>query len=257
MDDFFFEAPIYWDKLSDAERKEYNEMKKAISSPACKTRRSKSVETFADVLETIKAYVMRGDEGDMIRGIVCGMYWSKDGDLAINTRQLRTLLNKCKSSINGSLQSLGYVSPHSTADTPSTIIGIFPFWKDNFRELRQWTIRRKLNKSKISISPRPIFFSSSVSKDEQNQKINDSETSSSTQESDDASKQTISKENENIEFEIIQTPPPAIVQTTDNQNEVGVELCFGLPSGVDEEILHPYDNSKDVWEMQMAQEFNL
>ncbi|EAY02753.1 hypothetical protein TVAG_466130 [Trichomonas vaginalis G3] len=144
---------VEWEKLSLSDREGYLRMRDMLTSPACKNRRNKSAETFVDVVETIKAFVMRGDSGDLQRGIVCGMYWVGE-DLAINTRQLRILLQKCKSSINGSLQMIGYASPVASTDTSSVLINLFPFWKDNFKELRQWTIRRKAQTPHTHVLPK-------------------------------------------------------------------------------------------------------
>ena len=135
-------VPMYWDKLSLQDQKEYEIMKEMLSSSKCKNRRNKSAETFQDVINTIKIYVMRGDDSDINRGIVCGLFWCGD-DLAINTRQLRLLLGRCKSSINGSLQMIGYTSPSSNSDQSSKLMTIFPQWKERFQEMRQWTLRHK------------------------------------------------------------------------------------------------------------------
>lgn len=144
---------VEWEKLSMTDREGYMSMRETLTSPACKNRRNKSAETFIDVIETIKNFVMRGDKDDLQRGIVCGMYWVGE-DLAINTRQLRILLQKCKSSINGSLQMIGYASPAASNDTSSILFNLFPFWKDNFRELRQWTIRRRVSNAHTMALPK-------------------------------------------------------------------------------------------------------
>ena len=134
--------PAFWDHLQESDKQQYNIMKTLLSSSQTKNRRNKSAETFQDVLDTIKLYVVRGDDNDLYRGIVCGIYWIND-DIVINTRQLRLLLDKCKSSINGSFQMIGYLSPSSSTDTTPILSKTFPFWKDNFKEIRQWTIRAK------------------------------------------------------------------------------------------------------------------
>ncbi|EAX97353.1 hypothetical protein TVAG_293580 [Trichomonas vaginalis G3] len=144
---------VEWEKLSLRDREGYLELRTMLTSPACKNRRNKSVETFVDVVETIKAFVMRDDSDDLQRGIVCGMYWVGE-DLAINTRQLRILLQKCKSSINGSLQMIGYASPTDANEASSILNKLFPFWKDNFKEMRQWTIRRKAKTPSTQVLPK-------------------------------------------------------------------------------------------------------
>ena len=61
--------------------------------------------------------------------------------IVVNTRQLRILLGRCKSSINGSFQSLGYIPIVPDINANSQFINSFSFFKDNSIELRQWTFR--------------------------------------------------------------------------------------------------------------------
>jgi hypothetical protein len=68
------------------------------------------------------------------------MCWIHDG-IAINTRQLRLLVGKCKSTINAMFQSIGYATIPSARDYANTLVEIFPVLKDNFAELRRWTVR--------------------------------------------------------------------------------------------------------------------
>jgi hypothetical protein len=93
------------------------------------------------MLEAIKAFAVRDDEDDWKRCIVCGVIWLP-GSIAINTRQLRLLIDKCKSSINGSLQRMGYSSVTSRGDTSKQLIEFVPKLPGNFSELRQWTVRQ-------------------------------------------------------------------------------------------------------------------
>ena len=263
MEDFFCDTPVFWDKLPASDKMEYSVLKKSISSPASKNRRKKSVEAFADIVETIKTYVMRGDSGDLYRGIVCGMYWSKEGDLAINTRQLRMLLNKCKSSINGSLQLLGYFSPHASTDTPAIIVNLFPFWKDNFRELRQWTIRRKTKESKVTVEPTPL-----VKLLNQNGKIiliensdydNTAEASEGEEEEENiaSSPSAIVTEEEENQFSIqdpLPSPipvPPSLPSSNDTTFEVGIDFGLDQPLNLNDSIPLPnYEiNGNELWDV--------
>jgi hypothetical protein len=83
---------------------------------------------------------MRNDGDDWKRGLVCGICWLNSG-IAVNTRQLRLLLSKCKSSINSMFQSIGFSSIPTTNDYEAALTAYFPLIKDNFAELRRWTIR--------------------------------------------------------------------------------------------------------------------
>jgi hypothetical protein len=134
------QLPSYWTLLDDTDKIAYATMREALSSSACKHRRHHAAQINQDILSTIRNFVMRNDTDDWKRALVCGICWL-NGDIAINTRQLRLLLSKCKSSINSMFQTLGYVSVPTTSDFGTALAAAFPVIKDNFGELRQWTIR--------------------------------------------------------------------------------------------------------------------
>ena len=112
-------------------------------------------ETLEEMLSAIRVFAERGDENDWRRYLVCGICWL-DNAIAINTRQLRLLLSKCKSSINGSLQKMGYITSTANMESRKILIPKIPLLKDNFNELRQWTIRCKNDDSeKMSRAANP------------------------------------------------------------------------------------------------------
>ncbi|EAX89551.1 hypothetical protein TVAG_086480 [Trichomonas vaginalis G3] len=157
--------PKYWERLSDTDKLMYVSLRASLSSPNCKNRRNKSAETFREIIDSLKTYVIRGDADDKNRALVCGIYWLKDS-IAINTRQLIKILSKCKSSINGSFQQLGYGTIPAGADSCSELIKAFPELKNNFAELRQWTIRQL-----ISATPNPSKLAEFIQRTYQVQNI--------------------------------------------------------------------------------------
>lgn len=132
--------PLFIELMSEADRREFDRIRLALASPACKHRRHHSNEINREILNMIKTFVVRNDGDDWKRALVCGIYWMPDG-IAINTRQLRILLSKCKSSINALFQNLGYTTVPASNDFASQLVRIFPLLKDNFPELRKWTPR--------------------------------------------------------------------------------------------------------------------
>lgn len=134
------QMPVFYNLLNDADKEAYNKMRITLSSPACKHRRHHSKELNREIVNTIKSFVVRNDPEDWKRALVTGIAWLPNA-IAINTRQLRLLLSKCKSSINALFQNLGYYTIPTTNDYSSSIISCFPLLKDNFAELRKWTIR--------------------------------------------------------------------------------------------------------------------
>jgi hypothetical protein len=132
--------PAYWDLIGDTDRAAYLTLRQTLSSSACKHCRHHSNEVNRDILNTIHTFVIRNDADDWKRALVCGICWLR-GSIAVNTRQLRLLVSKCKSSINAMFQNIGYVTVPTTTDYGAAIAQFFPSIKDNFAELRKWTIR--------------------------------------------------------------------------------------------------------------------
>ena len=163
-------TPQFIKLLSDADVAAYNKLRSDLSSPNCRNRRNKRLETFSEMLNSIQSFAIRKDDDDWKRCLVCGVLWLTNG-IAINTRQLRLLINKCKSSINGSLHRMGYSTVMCRGDTSNQLVEMIPLLKNNFPELRQWTVRQANVctpqpaiphfKSKpsvpVSVSPQPFY----------------------------------------------------------------------------------------------------
>jgi hypothetical protein len=59
----------------------------------------------------------------------------------VNTTQLKRLVFKCKSSINGSLKGLGCGVIVTDPSAGDELLKEIPYWRDNAAEFRRWTIR--------------------------------------------------------------------------------------------------------------------
>lgn len=132
--------PKFFDMLDSSDQERYNELRATLSSQMCRNRRGKRIETFAEMLSAIRRFCVRNDENDWKRCLVCGVCWLPSG-IAINNRQLSILIDKCKSSINGSLQKMGYTALQSRNESSESLRQAIPILKDNFNELREWTVR--------------------------------------------------------------------------------------------------------------------
>jgi len=144
-------SPIAW-QLSDTDMFLYVCLKSSVASSSAKCPRNLRLNTFSEALDAIKSFVCRSDKDDPIRGMVCGIYWLPDG-LAVNIHRLRQLVPKCKSSINGSLQKLGFTVNLGRSDCAQAVTSLFPFLKDNNPELRKWTIRKRSNCQTVESPP--------------------------------------------------------------------------------------------------------
>ena len=164
--------PKYYELLSKEDQAMYVSLRNGLSSHACRNRRGKRLETFSEMMNTIKQYCIRSSDSDWKRCLVCGVCWLPTG-IAVNTRHLSLLTDKCKSSINGSLQKMGYNTVQCRTEYSQPLIDQIPILKNNFNELREWTIRQYIAHtptptipfdptqmySAMMQSPMPAFYS--------------------------------------------------------------------------------------------------
>lgn len=149
--------PKYFYLLSPADQEAYMRIKEALSFHICRNVRNKRIETFSEILSIIKAFCVKNNQDDWKRSIACGICWLYNG-IAINTRQLSFLIDKCKSSINGSLQKIGYSTLQNRENSSTTLIEAIPFFRNNFSELREWTVRLF-----VAATPQPAMGSCNFS----------------------------------------------------------------------------------------------
>ena len=147
MDDKSFKPPRYFNLLTLSDQKKYIEVHQMLSSNICRNNRNKRIETFSDTLTAIHTfcYQTQDSSNDWKRCLVSGIIWLPNGYLGVNIRQFKLLVDKCKSTINGSFTRLGYstLPPHSAI--LQTLTQYIPTLQNNYEELREWTVRTKSN----------------------------------------------------------------------------------------------------------------
>jgi hypothetical protein len=134
--------PRYWELLDEQDRAQYRRLREEFLAGNFRHTRNARLEQFDAILEKIRQYAERGDDNDWRRFLVCGVCWLHNA-IAINTRQLRLLVAKCKSSINGSLQKMGYTTHVSHSESWRILFPRIPSLQGNFPELRQWSVRSR------------------------------------------------------------------------------------------------------------------
>ena len=137
-----------FNNLSPQDKNTYFSLKKAFAQPIAKNRRSKSTDAFCEIINSLKLFVLQGQNSDSNRAFVCGICFFDDV-IAVNTRYLRILISKSKSSINGLFQSMSYGTLPFSTDYQTQLIKFFPFLKENYGELRQWTFRQKIDNNSL------------------------------------------------------------------------------------------------------------
>ena len=129
----------YWNMLPTDDKNAYLTLKKQFADGSLiQSNKQRHQSTFRKDLNDVSAYIDRRDEQVDVRAIVCGIYFGK-GFVCINTKQLKHLIGRCKSSINNGLQSMGYTS--SKGKIRQILSTSMPALKDDTSLLRQWTLR--------------------------------------------------------------------------------------------------------------------
>ena len=98
------------------------------------------MDAFVQRLQRIRSYVERGDGDDWKRGLVCGIIFLTNS-IAIHIQQFRLLLGKCKSSINGSLQQIGFIAHPQGGPIEQELYFKVPIFQREHSEVKKWTVR--------------------------------------------------------------------------------------------------------------------
>ena len=130
----------YWGSLSQSDKIEYHRLRNFFHQSqkmSCKDRR---LVSFSNELTEILKYIEHSETGRENRTVLVGVCFAGPF-IGVNTRQLKNFLGRCKSSINGSLQQLGYVALKTKSKARTCILSILPSLVNDQNNLRQWTIR--------------------------------------------------------------------------------------------------------------------
>lgn len=132
--------PQYWNVLSQDDRCEFMRLKASFRQAPKVTSKDYRVVTFSKELSVVIRYLERSPENMEARCVLVGVCFVGPY-VCVNTRQLKTFLGRCKSSINGSFQQLGYVALKTKAKAKACVITALPSLQNHQGILRQWTVR--------------------------------------------------------------------------------------------------------------------
>lgn len=136
----FVYYPSRWEALSMEDRVElvrlYDDFRIQQKNP----NKDKKNQAFQNELITLMEYIEHSDDRREERAILIGVAFI--GQLiCVNTRQLKGFLGRCKSSINGSFQQLGYVALKTKAKARESVLEVLPSLAREQNMIRQWTVR--------------------------------------------------------------------------------------------------------------------
>ena len=137
----------------------YKKLKETLTSHICRNCRNKRVESFSKILLLIQYFVYRKKEDSWKRSLLCGVCWYKNY-ICVNIKQMSYLLEKCKSSINGSLQRLYFFVLTNKKESVKILIEAIPYLQNHSELLQKWSVRQacqiyKNQVQSVQINPHP------------------------------------------------------------------------------------------------------
>jgi hypothetical protein len=130
----------YYDFLDGSEKCSYDVLQSNFTNPDHRYNRNHRLAKFQDMLDDLREFCEGPDAWR--RYLACGVCWGSDF-IATNTQQMRFILGKSKSSINGAFVKMGFDICSSKDCDNSELLTKIPFLKGRAQELRQWTIRKR------------------------------------------------------------------------------------------------------------------
>lgn len=133
--------PEFFEILTQEDKTLYEKLQKDVGSPENRYNRNHRFSVLNKTFEKIRSYCQRDETDKWKRYMVCGICWF-DEYMGINTKQLRFLISKSKSSINDALSKMGYKSISIKGEPASLLIETIPLLWGNQSEFRKWSIRK-------------------------------------------------------------------------------------------------------------------
>jgi len=130
----------YWGALSQEDRNEFIRLRASFHHGQKISSKDRRIVTFSKELTVVLKFLERSSENMENRCILAGVCFVGP-IVCVNTRQLKAFLSRCKSSINGSFQQLGFVALRTKSKARNCVLTALPSLQNNQNILRQWTVR--------------------------------------------------------------------------------------------------------------------
>jgi hypothetical protein len=136
--------------LSLEDRTEYEGLLNTISRDM--QQKQTGIPSFINHLSLVHKFVRRGNAGDALRGLVCGVEFGP-GFFFVHTTRLKKVLSRSKSCLNGCFQRVGYDVIRSSQEIVSLFGHLFPNVNPELFALRQWCVRLAREGTALSFTP--------------------------------------------------------------------------------------------------------
>jgi hypothetical protein len=104
--------------------------------------------SFRDELTSILQFLDHDEPNRELRCIVVGVAFAGP-IICMNTQALKSFLGRCKSSINGCFQQLGYAAVKHKVQARDCVVSVLPELEGDRPHLRQWTVRAAMRGAEV------------------------------------------------------------------------------------------------------------
>jgi hypothetical protein len=131
---------VFWDRLPAEDQAEFIRLTTQLHHCQKSSGKDPRVVSFQKELNLVLAFLERDEVHREERSILTGIAFAGKF-VCVNTRLLKAFLGRCKSSINGGFQQMGYVAIRTKAKARNCIVAVMRSLTNDAALLRQWTVR--------------------------------------------------------------------------------------------------------------------
>jgi len=147
---------VFWNRLSLEDQRDYTKLKEYFLRSANLSGKDRRTVTFSKELASILRFIEKDSVKRELRSIIAGVCFAGPF-ICVNTRQLKSFLGRCKSSINGSFQQIGYVAIRTKMKSRNCVLSLLSSLNSDPSSLRQWTVRYASSSAEVCfLSPYPV-----------------------------------------------------------------------------------------------------
>lgn len=136
----FHPHPVFWARITKEDQSEFIRLRTQLHQYQKSYGKDPRVVTFRNELTMVLRYIERDEDHREERSILTGIAFAGPY-ICVNTRLLKQFLGRCKSSINGGFQQMGYVAIRTKTKARNCIIAVMKSLTSEPSLLRQWTVR--------------------------------------------------------------------------------------------------------------------
>ena len=129
-----------WEALSDTDKENFDRLRLMFQEQTKPITRDRKSQLFQKEIQSVLEYIESSPDARENRSIVTGLGFTGPF-ICVNTRQFKNLMGKCKSSINGCFQEIGYIAVKTKPKARAVILSVLPSLQGDPGAQRQWTVR--------------------------------------------------------------------------------------------------------------------